>query len=346
MVTQSSRLGISRVGKVLEIKKPFPLIGHIAFGIIDRGYNNLQVRITSLCPLSCIFCSVAAGPHSSRISEYLLTDPEWLSYWINYATDVKGKVHILFDGIGDPLTNKWLTEFISAVRENDQVESITVETRLFPANREIIEALWRAGVDRLNVSIDTLDEEKGKILTGNSAYSAKKVIELVLFAQKELGIEVHMAPVWIPGLNDDDIEELVKFAIDSGLGGKIPPLGIQKYVPHKHGRKPIGVRDVDWSSFFEFLRKLEEKYGIKLILAPEDYGLKKAPRIPLPYREGETHKLIVVEKGLLKNEYLALPNKRDRVITLLSRKRLLEIGEIVVSRIIRDKDGILIAVVV
>ena len=42
----------------LKIEDDIPLIGHIAFGIIDRGTNLLQIRATSFCALSCIFCSV------------------------------------------------------------------------------------------------------------------------------------------------------------------------------------------------------------------------------------------------------------------------------------------------
>ena len=41
-----------------------PLIGCIAFGLIDRGTNLIQIRPFTGCPLSCIFCSVDAGPRS------------------------------------------------------------------------------------------------------------------------------------------------------------------------------------------------------------------------------------------------------------------------------------------
>ena len=41
-----------------------PLIGCIAFGIIDRGTNLLQVRCTSLCNMNCAFCSTDAGAYS------------------------------------------------------------------------------------------------------------------------------------------------------------------------------------------------------------------------------------------------------------------------------------------
>ena len=58
---------------IFEINEEIPLLGCIAFGIIDRGTNLLQIRPISTCPLSCIFCSTDAGPKSRiRQSEYIV----------------------------------------------------------------------------------------------------------------------------------------------------------------------------------------------------------------------------------------------------------------------------------
>ncbi|MEM4463308.1 MAG: radical SAM protein [Fervidicoccaceae archaeon] len=344
MVIQKSSFGIEKVGKVIKINRPFPLIGTIAFGLIDRGYNNLQIRVTSLCSLSCIFCSVGSGPYSQRRAEYMLTDPEWLSEWVKYAISFKGNVHVLFDGIGDPIVHKDLPKFVQEVSLVRGVIDIAVETRLFPASKKLVEELWSSGARRLNVSLDTLNEERGKFLAGNTGYSVNKVVELILYARKNLGMDVHIAPVWIPGLNDRDIEEIIEFAIKNDLSSKVPPLGIQKYVAHKHGRKPFGVMEMGWDEFEEKLKLLEEKYKIKLLLSPDDYGLKVSQRIPPVYKKGDILKLSVVAEGLLSNEFLAVSQNRDRAFTLISRRASLSVGDVVVSRIIHDKDGILIAV--
>jgi uncharacterized Fe-S cluster-containing radical SAM superfamily enzyme len=61
------------IKKLVRITRPLPLVGHIVFGIIDRGTNLLQVRPYSACHFSCVFCSVDAGPLTrSRISEYIV----------------------------------------------------------------------------------------------------------------------------------------------------------------------------------------------------------------------------------------------------------------------------------
>ncbi|MBT4440771.1 hypothetical protein HOC98_01565, partial [archaeon] len=49
---------------MIKINEDIPLMGCIAFGIIDRGTNLLQVRATSMCNLNCVFCSTDSGPFS------------------------------------------------------------------------------------------------------------------------------------------------------------------------------------------------------------------------------------------------------------------------------------------
>lgn len=335
--------GLERHGRIIVVKKPFPLMGHIGFGVIDRGFNNLQVRVTSACALSCIFCSVNAGPQSPRISEFMVDDPPWLAEWIKYTVRYKGALHLLFDGAGDPLAHPRLVEHVREAHEIEGVLTVAVETRLFGADEKLIDALADAGVVRLNVSIDSLEEEKAKRLAGNPAYSVGRVLELARYAFHEHGIDVHFTPVWIPGVNDRDIEQMVEYIASNPLSRRYPPLGIQKYVAHRRGRRVPGVREWSWEYFFKRLKKLEDKYGIRLVLRPEDFDLKKAPRIPHPYHRGETLKLTVVAVGWLPGEYLGVPAGMDRVVTVVSRRENYSVGDLVIARLFRDDDGILLA---
>ena len=49
--------------KLIKITKEsgIPLLGAIAFGIIDRGTDLIQVRPTSVCNLNCVYCSTDSG---------------------------------------------------------------------------------------------------------------------------------------------------------------------------------------------------------------------------------------------------------------------------------------------
>jgi len=73
------RLGVFHGGQVYELSEPVPLIGHVAFGVLDRGTNVIQVRPSTLCYHSCIFCSVDAGPASRTRQSEFLVEVHWLA---------------------------------------------------------------------------------------------------------------------------------------------------------------------------------------------------------------------------------------------------------------------------
>ncbi len=342
MINKIQIKGIEFSNKLVKIKKPFPLMGHIGFGIIDRGYNNLQVRITSTCNLGCIFCSVDAGIGTKRKKEIMVTDPKWMKEWILKAVKYKGPIHLLFDGAGDPITNPLLPKFISEARKIPGILTISLETRLHGATKKTIDSLARAGINRINLSIDSLQPDKARWLSGHKGYNITHILQLAHYAHEVHGIDVHVTPVWIPKINDEDIIEIIEYFKNHPTTRKYPQFGIQKYNEHRHGRKIKDAEEWSWDKFFSELKKLEEKTKTRLILTPKDYELEPAPRIPVPYSVGQVIKLQVVSEVWFPNEYLSVSLKYDWAFTLISKKTTYYTGDIVKGKVIRDKDGILI----
>lgn len=337
--------GIRRVNNIYYIDRPFPLFGHLYFGIIDRGLNIIQARISSLCNLSCKFCSVDAGLSTRRISDFLIVNPEWMADSIRMVVDFKNdETDVIFDAAGDPITNKLLPEFIAKIRNYNKIRWIILESRLHGASTQFIDELAEAGLDRINVSIDTLNPSKAITLAGNSSYNIESIKRLVEYAFHEKGIDIHIAPVWIPGFNDEDIERIIEWAIKNGFGKRIPPLGIQKYVVHKHGRKIEGIKEPTWKDWRDFLYKLETKYSIKLILEMSDYDLRKSKQYKPIVKKNDEIWAIIVGEGPYNKEYLAVTRNYESSLTIVSKRETFEVGDVVLTKIIRDKDGILIGV--
>ena len=65
-----------------------PLIGTIAFGIIDRGSNLVQVRATTVCNEKCPFCSTNANNFIMHPNNYIV-DPDYLLSWLNEIIKIK-----------------------------------------------------------------------------------------------------------------------------------------------------------------------------------------------------------------------------------------------------------------
>lgn len=337
----------SRKISLVEVRRDLPLLGCIAFGIIDRGTNLLQVRLTTLCPYNCIYCSVDAGPQSRhRQTEYIVRDLDQVIEVIRDIIRFKGvnSVEIHLDGVGEVMTYDKIVDFVQAVREIPEVKVVSMQTRGYRFTYHLLDELAEAGMDRINLSLDALDPDLARYLTGVSWYDVEEVLGYAEYIARSTRMDLLIAPVWVPGINDAEIPKIIEFAKRIGAGKRWPPLGIQKYVAHRRGRKPPGVREMPWSTFYRYLRKWEKEFGVKLVLTPEDFGIYKAPLYPIVFRVGEKTVVRAVAPGWQRGEVLAVG--RGRLVTVVGvPEDLVEqvIGHDLRVRIIQNKHGIYLA---
>jgi len=333
-----------RPRSVFEVSPPIPLVGCIAFGLIDRGTNVIQVRPTSLCVLSCVFCSTNAGPKSKiRQTEY--TVPlDYLIEEMDKIVEYKGRhgIEAHIDTVGDPFTYPHLAELVHQLNQIKGVETVSLQTHGALFNEKILDELSSAGLTRINLSIDALNPELARRLTDTDWYDVTRVMKLAEYIVENTRIDLLVAPVWVPGWNDEEIPKIIRWTIDLGAGKRFPPLGIQKYEVHKHGRKPKGMRYVSWRDFRRKLEEWENLFQTKLRLNREDFGIHKRQMLPIPYRRFETIRVKTVAPGWLKHEKLAVAPNNDRAITLVNAEHI-PIGSKIKARILTNKHNIYLA---
>jgi len=321
--------------------RDIPLFGCIAFGIIDRGTNLLQVRPISECPLSCIFCSTDAGPRSKRrTSEYMVDLPQLLDAF-EWAASYKeiNDIEAHIDTVGEPLMYPQIVELVSGLSGNKHVRTVSMQTNGTLLNRKLIDELEAAGLSRINMSIESLDPELATRIAGTNSYNIEKVLETAKYIAQNTNIDLLIAPVWLPGINDAEMPKLIEFALRIGAGKRAPALGIQKFLPHKYGRKP-DIKVMGWEEFYSRLKEWERIYNTKLVLTPEDFGSFQCKALPRVFKRYERVKVKVVGPGWMKGEKLAVA--RDRVITVVDADRI-PVGKEVFVRMERVVDGIYIA---
>ncbi len=330
--------------KFFEISDPLPLLGCIAFGLIDRGTNVIQVRPITTCPLSCIFCSTDAGPRSKhRRTEYIVP-LEYLIEWFKQIVAFKGEhgIEAHIDTVGDPITYPRIADLVSSLSQIKGVEVISMQTHGSILTEKLLDELSDAGLTRINFSIDALDPNLAKELSGTRWYNPERIIDLMRYIVSNTKIDLLIAPIWIPSLNDSEMPKIIRLAKELGAGRKYPALGIQKYLIHKRGRKVRGVKPISWRKFYDQLRRWEIRFGVKLVLSPADFGMHKRSKLPIPYRRFEVIRVKVVGPGWLKGEALAVTEKHDRNITLVNAENL-PVGIKLKARIISNKDNIFVA---
>ncbi|WP_229657737.1 radical SAM protein [Thermocladium modestius] len=331
---------------LVRVGTEYPMVGTLAFGVVDRGTNVVEVRPTSICALSCIFCSVNAGPKSrARAAEYIV-DPDALVNAVEEVASYKGtRVEAHIDGMGDPGNYPYLVDLVQEIRE--VVDVISMQTRLYMLSESKIKELEEAGLTRINLSMDALLPPLARKLSGTNFYDVNSVLRKLGFILNNTKLQVIISPVLLPGLNEGEMEKMGRLVMALKMGDRIKyPLLIQKYLRHKRGRNPID--EEDWDSFWNHLRKLSLEVGLDLIPTGESMSIAPAKELPKPYDVGDVVEVRMLSPGIFNGECLAVPLRRtgsniyDRVITIVGRPCIP--NKRTRTRIIRNKDNIFIGV--
>jgi uncharacterized Fe-S cluster-containing radical SAM superfamily enzyme len=294
-----------------------PLIGCVYFGIIDRGSNLLQVRPSCSCNLNCPFCSVDAGPCSKTRATNFEVELNYLVDEVKKVAEFKGEdVECHIDSPGEPMLYPEIVELVAALKKIPEVSVVSMQSNGTLLNPEVIKKLEAAGLDRINLSMHALEPELAKKLAGLDWYDIEKIKEVARLIAKSR-IDLLIAPVYMPNVNDAEIPKLIRFAKDIGAGKKWPMIGIQKFEKYRLGRNMKGIRLQNWWRFYNRSIKLWEKeFGMKLILSPKDFGIDKQQMLPVVMEKGEKVNVVLAAQGWLNNEMLGFA--KGRVVSVLN----------------------------
>lgn len=337
------RLGLFHGRQVYEVCEPLPLIGHIAFGVIDRGTNVIQVRPSTLCYHNCVFCSVDAGPASRTRQSEFVVDVDWLARWVVEVARFKGGgVEVVIDGVGEPLTHPKLPRLVELVKRSSLVSRVALETHGGGLTKDLAIRLWEAGLDRINLSVDAVSRDVAVKLVGVGWYDPQRILDVAEWVIENTGIDVILAPVVVPGWNEDEVIPLIEWARKHGAGRRSGwPTGvlIQKYEVHKYGRKVPGVRPWSWEAFYGWLRKIEERTGYRLVVESREIGIERRPKLGTPYKVGEKVRGVVVGPGLHRGETLIVDSRLSRLMASIGSTGLRP-GQRVTVTVLENDDNI------
>jgi len=326
-----------------------PLYGIDYIGIIDRGTNVIELKPLTLCNLKCKYCFVSAGAYTNNF----IVEPGYLIEKLDPIIEKKGRnnIEIHLAPYGEILLYPKLIEFIEDLWKINGIETISMQSNGTLLNQKIIKKFEEIGLTRINISLNTLNKEKANYLCDSNfdVDTLLKNVDLLLNSK----INILIAPVWFPGENDDDIEDIIKFIIhirNQGYSEQKIQIGIQKYLIYKTGRKLKKIRPKSWGFFYKQLSRLEKKYRIKLKLGPRDFNIHKRENIAsLDVKKNELINLTIISKGRWKNEFIGKIDDNFGVKVLVNEPSINSenfIGKKITARIIKAnyKDNILTAV--
>ncbi|WP_066636661.1 GTP 3',8-cyclase MoaA [Desulfolucanica intricata] len=175
-----------------------------------REINYLRVSVTDRCNLRCIYCMPPDGIEMARHEDILSL--EEIEQVIRAAADI-GVRKIRFTG-GEPLVRKGLVELVERTAAIPTIDDIALTTNgvFLP---QYGEALKEAGLNRVNISLDTLREDRfQKITRLGQLADVWKGINTAL----RLGLNpIKINNVIMLGINDDEVLDFVRLTTEQPL---------------------------------------------------------------------------------------------------------------------------------
>jgi cyclic pyranopterin phosphate synthase len=180
---------------------------HLLVDSYGRRIDNLRISLTDRCNFRCVYCMPPEGLPMLKKSRFLSLDQ------IVRFVRIVGRAGVERYRLtgGEPLLRSDIVDIVRALKQVTTVKELSVTTN---GSRlaELSAQLRDAGLDRINVSLDSVDKQRFEAVTLTSQYDrVRGGIEAALGA----GFPVKLNMVVLKGLPDHEIIEFVRMAVDN-----------------------------------------------------------------------------------------------------------------------------------
>ena len=173
-----------------------------------RSLNYLRLSVTDRCNLRCKYCMPPEGIESLSCSDVLSFEEIIRS--VELLAEL-GITKIRVTG-GEPLVRTDVTKLVASIKQVSGIQEVALTT-----NGQLLDQLAQplkdAGLDRLNISLDTLDPDRYNLLTGGGSltrfWQGVKAAQAAGFANLKFNFVV------MKGFNDDELGQAVLLAQDN-----------------------------------------------------------------------------------------------------------------------------------
>ena len=174
-----------------------------------RQITDLRISVTDRCNFRCVYCR-SADPENYRDHDEILSWPE-LDRLARIFVGL-GIRKIRVTG-GEPLVREGVEDYIA------RLQALGVEDLSMTTNGHLLaercERLIQAGLRRINISLDSLDQARFEKITRTKSFAT--VLGSIDAAQNSRLAPVKINAVLVRGINDDEVEAFAGFARERGV---------------------------------------------------------------------------------------------------------------------------------
>ena len=181
-------------------------------GLVDRfgrQLTYLRISVTDRCNMRCDYCRPAADAYQAESHAQILSYEE-----IERVVSVAAKLGVTKVRItgGEPLVRRDLTKLIKKIAVIPGITDLAMSTNATLLEK-YAEKLFSAGLQRLNISMDSLNSLRFRKLTGGELAPVLAGIA----AARAAGLSpIKINTVLMRGINDDEVASLIDFAVEHG----------------------------------------------------------------------------------------------------------------------------------
>ena len=178
------------------------------FDRYQREIHYLRLSVTDLCNLRCRYCMPDGVEKLER--EAVLTYEEFLRLAALFARCDIDTVRVTG---GEPLVRKNVAQLVAGLKETPGICRVTLTTNAVLL-AEQLPALLDAGLDSVNISLDTLRPEVFRQITARDDFAT---VQAGLQAALQSGLPVKLNCVPQAGVNEGELEQLAALAKDNAM---------------------------------------------------------------------------------------------------------------------------------
>ena len=219
---------------------------------LNRKIEYMRISVTDRCNLRCVYCMPEEGIDNVSHEEILSYD-EIIRICKCIANLGIKKIKITG---GEPLVRKDIINLIKEIKKIHGIDEVTITTNgvlLY----EMADELYKAGIDAVNISLDTLDKDKYLKITRRDKYkNVTKAIDKLI----NLGVRVKINCLAIKEYNFNEIVKIAEYSKNNNVDVRfieLMPIGYGKTYTGVSNEIILGLLEEEYGSF----NQIEEKRG-------------------------------------------------------------------------------------
>ncbi len=170
-----------------------------------RQIEYLRLSVTDKCNLRCFYCMPKGFKEFEQAENWLTFDE--IERVIKAFTEL-GVARVRLTG-GEPLVRKNITQLSQRLTRLPGLDDLSLSTNATLLDDQA-EALKHAGISRINVSLDSLNPERFRKITGGEL---QPVLDGLMAAKQAGFTPIKINMVAMKGINDDEFEDMVAFCL-------------------------------------------------------------------------------------------------------------------------------------